>query len=152
MDKNNKGMIATLVKDGRIAKGYTQKELAELTNISIRSIQRIENASLLPRSYTLKTIAQALDLPFTAFFETAEKENDITSNKTSFSLPQEKILTKAQQVILSIATPLLVIFLAIAFISQSNKFPETTFELMLFWTIVTILITTALYFIWQSKK
>jgi transcriptional regulator with XRE-family HTH domain len=152
MDKNNKMMIATLVKDGRIAKGYTQKELAELTNISIRSIQRIENSSLLPRSYTLKTIAEALDLPFSAFIESQENSDDSISPLSTTSLHQKKIITYQQRIILSIAIPLLGIFLAIAFISQSNKFPETTFELMLFWAALIGLITTSLYFIWQSKK
>jgi transcriptional regulator with XRE-family HTH domain len=152
MDKNNKIMIATLVKDGRIAKGYTQKELAELTNISIRSIQRIENASLLPRSYTLKTIAEALDLSFSAFVENHETMDDTVSGKPSIFLPQKNTITNQQRIIVSIAIPLLGIFLAIAFISQSNKFPETTFELMLFWAALIGLITTTLYFIWQSKK
>jgi transcriptional regulator with XRE-family HTH domain len=152
MDKNNKIMIATLVKDGRIAKGYTQKELAELTNISIRSIQRIENASLLPRSYTLKTIAEALDLPFSAFVENHETMDDAVSDKPSIFLPQKNAITNQQRIIVSIAIPLLGIFLAIAFISQSNKFPETTFELMLFWAALIGLITATLYFIWQSKK
>jgi transcriptional regulator with XRE-family HTH domain len=152
MEQNNKKMIATLVKDGRIAKGYTQKELAELTNISIRSIQRIENASLLPRSYTLKTIAEALDLPFSAFIENNETRQDINSDNSSIFLPQKKAFTKQQRIVLSIAIPLIGIFLAIAFISQSTKFPETTFELMLFWAALTGLVTTSLYFIWQSKK
>jgi transcriptional regulator with XRE-family HTH domain len=47
MEKKRKEMIATLVKEGRLSKGYTQKELSELSNISIRSIQRIENGEII---------------------------------------------------------------------------------------------------------
>ena len=45
----------------RTAKGLTQEELVELCNISIRTIQRIENGEVTPRSFTVKTILAALD-------------------------------------------------------------------------------------------
>lgn len=44
----------------RQQKGFTQEELAELSGLSVRTIQRIENGESLPRSYTLKVIAKAL--------------------------------------------------------------------------------------------
>ena len=44
----------------RMAKGLTQEELVELCNISIRTIQRIENGEVTPRSFTVKTILAAL--------------------------------------------------------------------------------------------
>ncbi len=44
----------------RTAKGLTQEELVELCNISIRTIQRIENGEVTPRSFTVKTILAAL--------------------------------------------------------------------------------------------
>lgn len=44
----------------RQQKGLTQEELAELSGLSVRTIQRIENGESLPRSYTLKVIAKAL--------------------------------------------------------------------------------------------
>jgi transcriptional regulator with XRE-family HTH domain len=45
----------------RMAKGLTQEELVELCNVSVRTIQRIENGEVTPRSYTVKTIFSALD-------------------------------------------------------------------------------------------
>jgi transcriptional regulator with XRE-family HTH domain len=77
MKSKQKEMIALLVKEGRLAKGYTQKESSELSNISIRSIQRIENGEIIPRSYTLKTIAEILGLPFENFTKGAQKQNII---------------------------------------------------------------------------
>lgn len=45
-------------------KGLTQEQLADLTNITVRTIQRIESGESNPRAYTLKTIAEALDIRF----------------------------------------------------------------------------------------
>lgn len=45
----------------RTTKGLTQEELVQKCNISVRTIQRIENGEVTPRSYTIKTILDALD-------------------------------------------------------------------------------------------
>lgn len=45
----------------RKQKGFTQEELVEQCNISVRTIQRIEAGEVMPRSYTVKTILDALD-------------------------------------------------------------------------------------------
>ncbi|MAP55807.1 helix-turn-helix transcriptional regulator [Altibacter sp.] len=44
----------------RRQKGLTQEELVELCNINVRTIQRIEAGEVTPRSFTLKTILNAL--------------------------------------------------------------------------------------------
>lgn len=49
----------------------TQEELAERTEVSARTIQRIENGEVDPRAYTLQMIAKALDVDFSFF---AQKE------------------------------------------------------------------------------
>jgi len=45
----------------RKAKGYTQEELVEKCNLSVRTLQRIESGEVEPRSYTIKVIFEALD-------------------------------------------------------------------------------------------
>jgi transcriptional regulator with XRE-family HTH domain len=45
----------------RQAKGLTQGELAERCNLNTRTIQRIESAEVMPRSYTIKIIFKSLD-------------------------------------------------------------------------------------------
>ncbi|RXG24209.1 Helix-turn-helix [Leeuwenhoekiella marinoflava DSM 3653] len=45
----------------RQQKGFTQEELVEHCNISVRTIQRIEAGEVTPRIYTIKTILAALD-------------------------------------------------------------------------------------------
>ncbi|WP_394750309.1 helix-turn-helix domain-containing protein [Spongiimicrobium salis] len=45
----------------RQQKGLTQEELVAQCNISVRTIQRIEAGEVIPRSYTVKSILNALD-------------------------------------------------------------------------------------------
>lgn len=45
----------------RKAKGYTQEELVEKCNLSVRTLQRIEAGEVTPRSYTIKVIFASLD-------------------------------------------------------------------------------------------
>jgi len=53
-----------LIKDLRLKKGITQEELAAKTDISVRTIQRIENGDVDPRAYTLQAIAVALEVEY----------------------------------------------------------------------------------------
>ena len=133
-------MIAESVKEGRIAKGYTQKELSELSNISIRSIQRIENAEIIPRSYTLKTLAEILGISF----ETLQKTEPFPKGITK--------INRSQKIILSAGISLFILFLSWAFIAQSANFPETEFELIIFSAFVLLFITSILAIIWRSKS
>lgn len=45
----------------RKAKGFTQEELVEKCNLSVRTLQRIESGEVSPRSYTIRLIFTALD-------------------------------------------------------------------------------------------
>lgn len=59
----------------RLAKGLTQNELADKCNISLRTIQRIESADVIPRSFTIKVIFSNLDYEFyNSINETDKKE------------------------------------------------------------------------------
>ena len=58
-----------LIKELRIKKGMTQEELADKTEVSARTIQRIEHGEVDPRAYTLQMIAKALDVDFSLFVE-----------------------------------------------------------------------------------
>lgn len=142
MKQNQKQLIATFVKEGRLAKGYTQKELSELSNISIRSIQRIENGEIIPRSYTLKTLSEILGLSF----------EDIQKAEPAALEEKTPGINKSQKVILSAGVCLIILLLSWAFLAQSPKFPETSFELLLFLTLVLFVITVILFFIWRQKN
>eukprot|EP01029_Cantina_marsupialis_P005144 TRINITY_DN155054_c0_g1_i1.p2 TRINITY_DN155054_c0_g1~~TRINITY_DN155054_c0_g1_i1.p2 ORF type:complete len:100 (+),score=10.13 TRINITY_DN155054_c0_g1_i1:477-776(+) len=63
------------IKELRIKKGMTQEELADKTEVSSRTIQRIENGEVDPRAYTLQMIAKALDVDFSLFIENESAES-----------------------------------------------------------------------------
>lgn len=55
------------VVSARKSKGLTQEQLAERATITVRTVQRIESDESIPRDYTLKAIAAALNMPFEEF-------------------------------------------------------------------------------------
>lgn len=75
-EKNRNMETGKLIKDLRLKKGMTQEELAAKTEVSARTIQRIENGEVDPRAYTLQMIAKALDVDFSLFVEEEPAEND----------------------------------------------------------------------------
>lgn len=147
-------MTATWLREGRLSKGFTQKELSERSNISIRSIQRIENGEIIPRSHTLKTLAGILELSFEEFMKSARKQNiTIQENEdVETSSASSSVLNVPQQIILSTGICMVIIFLAWAYTSQAKNFPETTFELLVFAATVLTLITSTLFFLWHKKR
>ena len=149
MQSNQKKMISEFVKEARLAKGYTQKELSELSNISIRSIQRIENGEILPRSYTLKTLAGILGLSFEELQGSSASEDSLkpgSVQKSSFRI------NKSQKIIVSITIVLLTILLSLAFISLSPGFPETHFEFFMYYAVIFLVIGFILTVIWRTRS
>ena len=57
-------IIGTKITEQRKIKGLTQEELADLSKVNLRTIQRIENNENEPRDKTLSLICDALDLQF----------------------------------------------------------------------------------------
>src|SRR6188768_3818431 len=140
MKPNQRQMIAALVRDGRLAKGYTQKELSELSNISIRSIQRIENGEIVPRNYTLKSLAKILDLSFDEIQQAVPAQVDGVR------------INKIQKIVLSTGIALVGLLLSTAFIAQSPTFPETHFEAFVFYAGVLAVLSAILTVIWRTKS
>ncbi|MDM1407369.1 helix-turn-helix domain-containing protein [Myroides sp. DF42-4-2] len=54
--------IGEQVKNLRIGKGYSQEELANLSGLSIRTIQRIEKGETIPRGHTLHRLSEVLEV------------------------------------------------------------------------------------------
>jgi len=75
-----------LIKELRLKKGLTQEELASKTELSARTIQRIENGEVDPRAYTLQMIAKALDVDFSMFRdnETADNQEELKPDEKNF--------------------------------------------------------------------
>lgn len=90
-----------LIKTLRLKKGITQEELAEKTEISVRTIQRIESGDVDPRAYTLQSIATALDVDFEIL---NIYEDDINDAETKKWLP----LLHLSGLLLTIIAPIIV--------------------------------------------
>ena len=56
--------IGIVIKEVRKLKGLTQVELSDGTNISVRTIQRIEKDEVDPSLYSLKRIGEVLEVDF----------------------------------------------------------------------------------------
>lgn len=71
----------------RKQKGLTQEELVDQCNINVRTIQRIEAGEVTPRSFTLKTILNALGEDLENLKETTSSDTDTFNlSEIGFSL------------------------------------------------------------------
>lgn len=68
-------MIAEKIKQTRTQKGFSQEKLAEKTNLSLRTIQRVENGKSDPRGNTIIRIADALNVTVDTFIDSQKEEN-----------------------------------------------------------------------------
>jgi transcriptional regulator with XRE-family HTH domain len=67
--------LAKKVRELRIRKGFSQDELAENSQLSLRTIQRIENGETEPRGDTLKRLANALNVNPEELISWSEQED-----------------------------------------------------------------------------
>lgn len=129
--------IAGMVKRERLKRKLTQKELAELSGITIRAVQRIENAIVMPRTYTLNALFEHIDVPLEFIKKQAlssdEKEAVVKSSRIS-------------KLILTFGIPVLIVIGSYAYILQSPTFPENAFEMC-----VLIFCMSFIYFILLLK-
>lgn len=121
----NRKHIGELYRNRRIEKGMTQGELAALSKVSLRSVQRIENGSVSARSYTLGVLAAQLDFEVPRHIEIPSQDRA--------AKPQQQ-QDRTRQVLLLVGLPILFALGGSAFLAQSAGFPETSFELLLYWT------------------
>ncbi len=141
----DKGSIAQQLKSERLSKGLTQQELSVQTGISLRSIQRIENGEVYPRSFTLKVLTEKLALDFESL---NLKKKQPTVTKAIIGEPPQK-RNKPQKILLSIIVAIVFCLLTSAFIFQSPTFPESAFEMALLLAIEIGVYGVVLFRIWR---
>ena len=117
----------------------TQKELAEDTNISIRTIQRIE-AGQEPKGYTLKTLAKALQVEEQELLNTTEVSEILKepiSKWVNLSTLPFIFLPP-----LNIVVPLIVMFSSKTF----NALTKQIITIQIIWTVVmaTLVVLSAM--------
>ena len=72
------------VRQLRSIKGWTLKQLSEISSLNINTLSLIENGKTSPSIYTLQRLAGALDIPIKEFFEPIE------TLKSVIFTPQDK--------------------------------------------------------------
>lgn len=68
------------IADYRKSKGFTQEELVEKCNLSVRTLQRIEAGEVTPRSYTVRLIFEVLELDFENSLQSQNEKNGRPEN------------------------------------------------------------------------
>lgn len=63
------------IVQARKQKGLTQEQLADLSQVTVRTIQRIESGETTPRAFTLKAIAAVLDISFEELLSNNDHNN-----------------------------------------------------------------------------
>jgi len=134
----------------RKSKGISQEILAEISNISLRTIQRIEAGTATPRPYTIKTLAETLGVPV---------EQLSTNQANPIELSQIAI-TKLKLINFSALACLLIpfsnLFLTVFFwrknreIALVNESGKKIISFQLMWTLGTLLIVFLTPFIQYS--
>jgi transcriptional regulator with XRE-family HTH domain len=100
-----------IIKDLRVKKGFTQEDLAGKTELSVRTIQRIENGEVDPRSFTLQMIAKALEVDFSIF-------NDPESDKSEETQQEDE---KISLIILHLSGLFLLILPTLLYWKRNSK-------------------------------
>lgn len=94
----------------RKKKGLTQEQLADLTHITVRTIQRIESGESTPRPYTLQAIATALAIPFEDLVATGDQKSETPAPVIQSSANEEDSKHFLQMLCLSCFTYLVIPF------------------------------------------
>ncbi|MBO9674342.1 MAG: helix-turn-helix transcriptional regulator [Sphingobacteriaceae bacterium] len=147
MDNVKKDTIAKLIKEARLKKGYSQQQLADLAKLNLRSVQRIENAEVVPRAFNLNLLAQQLELDVEAL--QALNKRFAEAPTVVPQVEAKPVINKPRKLILSVTAGLITILLTAAFLSQSGRFPETDFELFLLMSLVIAINAVVLWRIWK---
>lgn len=140
MNNEKQKMIATIVKEKRNSFKYTQQELADISKISLRSIQRTEKGEVTPRMHTLKALSDCLNFSL-----------DFLDHNNSNSTVQKEVLL-FRKIIISTLIVLTILLLSAAFIAQSDTFPETNFEFIIYCTSVVGILSFVLLNLWNKKN
>jgi transcriptional regulator with XRE-family HTH domain len=84
--------IPAKIKQLRLARKLTQKELGNMIGVTTGYISRIENARSAPPVGTLNALSKAFDIDFNSFFENEDEEKifSVTTKKDRFIIARDK--------------------------------------------------------------
>jgi transcriptional regulator with XRE-family HTH domain len=138
----------------RKAKGWTQEELVEKCNVSVRTIQRIETGEVTPRTYTVKTILAALDFDLNQLGAFVDDKEQTSSGflKNIFLLNAD---TENHDVVskqLNIAGALGIVYFVVSFLESAAEYFRFAEQQMIFSEVAYVsikLVTWISFFYFQ---
>ncbi len=139
-------MIAEKIKQMRTQKGFSQEKLAEKTNLSLRTIQRVENGKSDPRGNTIIRIADALNVTIDTFLDSQKEEN-----KTYLASLHISALSFLLFPLLGIISPLLLWISKKDQIKSLTSHSKKLLSFQITWTILLFMGLIAFLF-WGNYK
>lgn len=136
--QNSNSNLAGNISDSRKKMGLSQEALAEKANVSLSTIQRIEKGTVKPRAFTIKVLAETLDLDMSELISTPTKNENPES--TFFALKKMNL----SSLILAFI-PLINLIIPFVFwkknkeIQSRNNLASKMLSFQLLWSIVTII-------------
>jgi XRE family transcriptional regulator, regulator of sulfur utilization len=134
----------------RKSKGISQESLAENSNISLRTIQRIETGTATPRPYTIKTLAETLGVPVEQL--STSQENLI--DQSQIAITKLKLINFSS--LAALAIPFSNLYFTVLLwrknreIATVNEAGKKIISFQLLWTLSTLLIVFLTPFIQYS--
>lgn len=130
--------LAGKICDSRKKLGLSQEALAEKANVSLSTIQRIEKGTVKPRAFTVKVLAETLDLDIS---ELISKPTESENSKLIFSALKKMNLSS----LLLVFVPFINLIIPIVLwkkskeIQSKNSVAGKIISFQLLWSIVTII-------------
>lgn len=122
------------IKTIREQKHLTQEELADLTGLSVRTIQRIE-AGKEPKGHTAKVLAEALSVEVNAL-----SGGEAPQELINYSLVKRINLSSAFVCMFPLLNIILPVILSLYY-KQRNRLSKGIISLQILWTIVSTMVT-----------
>ncbi len=146
------------IVQARKQKGLTQEQLADLSQVTVRTIQRIESGETTPRAFTLKTIASVLELSFEELLTNNDHHNVNESTDLPATSDFENSKHFLKMICLScfsyLALPFIHVLVPMYLLKKSNEqhpavlaFAKKMIRMQLYWkvTLGLLLLGTLAY-------
>jgi transcriptional regulator with XRE-family HTH domain len=127
----------------RKEKNLTQEELVEKSNVSVRTIQRIEAGEVLPRMYTVKILLEALGQNHESFFTKPSNPMEVKTSPVINS-GRNIVLTAVIAGAIYLVTEVIIVSMNIAWFTSGRDWEQWT-NLIYAGLTVTMVVSYALF-------
>ena len=132
--------IAERIKEFRLRKGHSQEQLAALSGLNLRTIQRIEKGETVPRGDSLQRLALALQVTPDDLIDWTVKED-----RTVLMILQLSQLSFLAFPILGIIIPLIIWINQKDKVTGMRKLGIQIFNFQITWTLLFFIIVSAFF-------